>query len=251
MSEDTYPGELNNPQSLNLYVYVVNNPLRYVDPSGYIPTVLEAARMAQHIYGATEDDIQSQTRMDGGWTIIDIMTNDEGLKMGVYSRLKKDGATEYSLVNKGTTTWGDWGNNFQQPIGFSTDMEDSIEKSIAFVNAHKDDEVTMVGHSKGGAEATANAVANNKNAITFNTALVHLYAYGLSKGDYTATMTHYVVEGEILNYIFTAPSIGKTVYLPQQHKIKWWHASLYITNQRIKNHSMNSVINALEEADYN
>lgn len=226
VSEYTYPGELHNPQSLNLYTYVQNNPLRYVDPSGYIPTVLEAAR-------------------------IDIMTNDEGLKMGGYSRLKKDGATVYSLVNKGTTTWGDWGNNFQQLIGFSADMEDSIEKSIAFVNAHKDDEVTMVGHSKGGAEATANAVANNKNAITFNTALVHLYAYGLSKGDYTATMTHYVVEGEILNYIFTAPSIGKTVYLPQQHKIKWWHASLYITNQRIKNHSMNSVINALEEADYN
>ncbi|MNW39517.1 hypothetical protein D3C74_166070 [compost metagenome] len=130
-------------------------------------------------------------------------------------------------------------------------MEDSIEKSTAFVNAHKDNEITMVGHSKGGAEATANAVANNKNAITFNTALVHLYAYGLSKSGYTATMTHYVVKGEILNYIFTAPSIGKTVYLPQQHKIKWWHASLYVTNQRIKNHSMKSVINALEEAGYN
>ncbi|MNI59145.1 hypothetical protein D3C73_1142900 [compost metagenome] len=56
---------------------------------------------------------------------------------------------------------------------------------------------------------------------------------------------------EGIDNAFTAPSIGKTVYLPQQHKIKWWHASLYKTNQRIKNHSMNSVINALEEAGYN
>ncbi|MNP06257.1 hypothetical protein D3C76_982320 [compost metagenome] len=171
--------------------------------------------------------------------------------MGVYSRFKDDGTTEYSLVNKGTTTAGDWGNNFQQPLGFSTDMEDSIKKSTTFVNAHKDNEITMVRHSKGGAEATANAVASNKNAITFNTALVHLYAYDLSKSSYTANMTHYVVKGEILNHIFTAPSIGKTVYLPQQHKIKWWHNGWYVNNQRIKNHSMDSVINALKEGGYN
>jgi RHS repeat-associated protein len=37
ISEDTYEGELNNPLSLNLYTYVENNPLRYVDPSGHKP----------------------------------------------------------------------------------------------------------------------------------------------------------------------------------------------------------------------
>ncbi len=35
ISEDTYQGELNNPQTLNLYIYVQNNPLIYVDPSGH------------------------------------------------------------------------------------------------------------------------------------------------------------------------------------------------------------------------
>src|SRR5690606_32444263 len=34
ITEDTYPGELANPQSQNLYLYVVNNPLRYIDPTG-------------------------------------------------------------------------------------------------------------------------------------------------------------------------------------------------------------------------
>ncbi len=31
---DTVKGRLSNPQSLNLYVYTLNNPLKYVDPSG-------------------------------------------------------------------------------------------------------------------------------------------------------------------------------------------------------------------------
>ena len=36
MSEDTYEGDIWSPQNLNWYVYVENNPLRYVDPSGNI-----------------------------------------------------------------------------------------------------------------------------------------------------------------------------------------------------------------------
>jgi RHS repeat-associated protein len=35
ISEDTYEGEIENPQSLNMYVYVANNPLEYVDPTGH------------------------------------------------------------------------------------------------------------------------------------------------------------------------------------------------------------------------
>jgi RHS repeat-associated protein len=34
ISEDTVEGELTNPLSLNLYTYVENNPLIYVDSSG-------------------------------------------------------------------------------------------------------------------------------------------------------------------------------------------------------------------------
>ncbi|MEQ7053036.1 polymorphic toxin-type HINT domain-containing protein, partial [Paenibacillaceae sp. P-4] len=36
INEDTYEGEIKNPLSLNLYTYVKNNPLKYVDPSGHI-----------------------------------------------------------------------------------------------------------------------------------------------------------------------------------------------------------------------
>jgi len=37
ISQDTYEGQLDNPLSLNLYTYVENNPLRYVDPTGNAP----------------------------------------------------------------------------------------------------------------------------------------------------------------------------------------------------------------------
>lgn len=36
MSKDTYLGTLNDPLSQNLYAYVGNNPVVYVDPSGYL-----------------------------------------------------------------------------------------------------------------------------------------------------------------------------------------------------------------------
>jgi RHS repeat-associated protein len=35
ISEDTYKGDITNPLSLNLYTYVHNNPLIYIDPSGH------------------------------------------------------------------------------------------------------------------------------------------------------------------------------------------------------------------------
>ncbi|MET3211345.1 UNVERIFIED_CONTAM: RHS repeat-associated protein [Paenibacillus sp. PvR008] len=33
INEDTYEGDIKNPLSLNLYIYVSNNPLIYVDPT--------------------------------------------------------------------------------------------------------------------------------------------------------------------------------------------------------------------------
>ncbi|WP_372010394.1 RHS repeat domain-containing protein [Paenibacillus chitinolyticus] len=36
INEDTYEGQLDNPLSLNLYTYVMNNPLTHVDPSGHV-----------------------------------------------------------------------------------------------------------------------------------------------------------------------------------------------------------------------
>jgi RHS repeat-associated protein len=53
ISEDAYKGDLWNPQSQNLYVYVANNPLKYVDPSGNdYREVLIWGRTGKHTYNS-------------------------------------------------------------------------------------------------------------------------------------------------------------------------------------------------------
>lgn len=124
------------------------DPLRYIDPSGHIPTPMEAAKMAKHIYNTKSGDLS------GGWTFSRPITGGDNMVMEVYYRVKYNGTIEYALVNKGSDlTWSDWKNNIQQPFGNSADMKASIEESSYFVANHNYSEITMVGHSKGGAEA--------------------------------------------------------------------------------------------------
>ncbi|MCY9765435.1 polymorphic toxin-type HINT domain-containing protein, partial [Paenibacillus alvei] len=56
VNEDTYEGELGNPLTLNLYTYVQNNPLKYIDPSGnrYIPSEMNSILKATMKVTSTE-----------------------------------------------------------------------------------------------------------------------------------------------------------------------------------------------------
>jgi len=202
-------------------------------PAVDCPTLSEAADIADHIYG------KKGAELSGGWELVDVYSPEgTGLRMGVYARVGADGKTEYVIANKGSSTWGNWGDNAKQLFGNSPDMTKSIEYATAFVKNHPDADITFVGHSKGGAEAAANAVATNRNAILFNPASVNLRAIGLNSATYTGNMTAYIVKNEPLNFLFGGISkpIGSVVYLPQQ---SWWNP-LY-------NHSMAGVKKAINE----
>jgi RHS repeat-associated protein len=199
------------------------------------PTLSEAADIADHVYG------KEGAELSGGWELVDVYSPEgTGLRMGVYARVGADGTTEYVIANAGTefTNLKHWKNNVQQPFGASPDMRESIDYATKFVKRNPNANITFVGHSKGGAEAAANAVATNRNAILFNPATVNLGAYGLNRSTYAGKMTAYIVKGEILNDIFGPISkpIGSIVYLPQQ---SWWNP--------VYNHSMAAVKKAINE----
>ncbi|TCL53579.1 DUF2974 family protein, partial [Hydrogenispora ethanolica] len=211
----------------------VDSPAIYPDNGGG-PSLSEAADIADDVYTGQEGKVLS-----GGWTLIDVYSpKGTGLRMGVYARVGADGNTEYVIANKGTSSLGNWGDNIKQFFGASVDMKKSVAYATAFVKNHPDADITFVGHSKGGAEAAANAVATKKyNAILFNPASVNLKAIGLNSSDYRGNMTAYIVKNEPLNFLFGGISkpIDNVVYLPQQS----WNP-LY-------NHSMAGVKKAISE----
>ena len=227
---------------LNWYAYCNNNPVMFVDPSGEKPTVEEAALMVQDLYSDFDDDIY--VTLLGGWSREKTIRK-LGMYMGVYLRVNDDGNVEYSLVSKGSLTeffgddwlqtYSDWINNIRGPFGASYDIRAGIKEAQKFVKKHSGNEITFVGHSKGGAEASANALATNKNAILFNPMSINTLAYGLRPSNYTANMTAYIVKGEALNNIFGKffkPS-GNLVYLPSQY------------DSSVDNHSMSAIIKYL------
>ncbi|MBU5676150.1 hypothetical protein KQI88_06950 [Alkaliphilus sp. MSJ-5] len=196
-----------------------------------------------------------------GWYLVDKKGDVDGsLEIGIYEKMRLDGTYEYAFANAGSSKFKeekeDWYENGLQLFGASQDLKDSVRYSEQFVEditaIDENAIITFVGHSKGGAEAAANAVANNKNAILFNPATVNLKAYGLDSSEYTASMIAYIVEGDILNTVegwFSKP-IESVVDLPIQYPVNTWNPKRNIDNG-IKNHSMDAVKDAIKEREEN
>ena len=257
---------------LNWYVYGNNNPVYFVDFWGLAPTREEAAAMADHIYGDYNmGKAGKSSRTVAGWRLIDVWYGRETMKMGIYIKDGEDwtNPTEYSVVFKGSIiewnmeTVTVWKNNVEQFLSpKSADMWDAINYSRGFVDS-RSQEITFIGHSKGGAEALAAAVATGKNAIVFNPAIPNFAAYNLSADNYSGNAVSYIVKGEALNQLFGAPGVGTIEPLPTQYiplkQVYTWPTPKNLVARSItqkivtisqvrcavKNHLMDAVISGL------
>ncbi len=226
------------------------------DPRIYLPSIKTAATIAQDIYGA---DMEKDNRapkdivLDKKWKVMDIVEGRQGMKMGIY--IKKDddelNPSEYIIVFKGSSNIFekpmDWVNNAERHFSSkSADMWDAINCAQGFSDYAGDTKITFVGHSKGGAEAAAAAVATNRNAILFNPANTNLKDYGLDSNDYTGIMVQYVVENEILSRTGIGPVSPtriptiRTVFIEQQEHM------YTVLDESIENHQMTAVMRGLD-----
>lgn len=233
---------------LNWYVYANNNPIMFFDPFGLAPTTKEAAEMADHIYHWDQNN-DKKDRIVSGWRLIDVWWGRESMKMGIYIRNSDDweNPSEYVIVFKGTDNLQNWVNNAEAYLSSkSADMWDAINYSKGFVGSHSQ-EITFVGHSKGGGEAIAAAIATNKNAITFNAANFNFSKYGLTETNKSGIKNYYV-DGEVLSAAIGYARFGTTQpLLPTQY----WTVDWSIFGREIKipapikNHYMDAVKRAL------
>ena len=72
MTEDSYRGEIMNPETGHLYVYCANNPVNYVDPSGHfaiaVPVLVKLVLVGGtviYVSYSTWKDHSPKTRYDG------------------------------------------------------------------------------------------------------------------------------------------------------------------------------------------
>lgn len=128
----------------------------------------------------------------------------DGLDMATYYT-EIDGKMHIVVVNIGSDvthtkeTLDDWADNFTQVIGFSDEMRKSIKKADELKKKYPNAIITFAGYSKGGAEAAANAVATNMDAVLFNPSSASFGLYGLKLKNYTGEMVSYIMDGEILS----------------------------------------------------
>ena len=239
---------------MNWYAYCYNNPLTLIDPFGLAPTDQEAAAIADHIYqNIPLSDVNDPAgnralRTIEGWRLIDIWYGRESMKMGIYIRDSDNWAnpTEYVIAFKGTDNFQNWLNNAEAYLSSkSADMWDAINYSKGFVSSHSQ-EITFVGHSKGGGEAIAAATATNKNAITFNAANFNFGAYGLTETNKSGIKNYYV-SGDGLSAAIGVARYGTTYWLSTQDWMINWNIFGWEINipDPIGNHSMNAIRRAL------
>lgn len=141
--------------------------------------VKDYARIAAHVYGNRENSILPESWVALGSKFESIVLDDEksGLQAALYA--KPGPRTEYVYAIAGTkgAEFNDWKANIGNIAGISDQYDRAGEIAVKLADAIGKENLTMVGHSKGGAQAAYCALNTGCPAITFNPAGLGLYKF--------------------------------------------------------------------------
>jgi hypothetical protein len=144
------------------------------------PSMTELAKLAANVYGNDTPPagfrIASPTRI-AELGLTSSMLNpggDSQFRAQVYVR-EVNGKDQYVIAMRGTRADNstDWGTNFQQAAGASSDHYTRALEIGKVLARRPDTNITITGHSLGGGLAAATAIASGHNAVTFNAAGLH------------------------------------------------------------------------------
>ncbi len=252
-----------NPQ-FSPYTYCGGDPVNFGVYDGCKPNEYAAALMAALVYGEDNKDYQEALEKEGWFssTIVDesVLCNEgifgTGLRSAVYEhRLKNGEVDEYAMAFAGTDKYSvaDWANNVVQLAGLSPQYYDAISKAKDVHTLVGGAELTFVGHSLGGGEATAASMATGDASITFNPAAVTDYTLSVNgiNGNSAAQIDNYVAIGDYM------PSIGIRLGGDVLNNIQSNAANLQLRGRMhavytgfMPTHSMKTMVDAIKTQFY-
>ena len=172
---------------------------------------------------------------------------------GLYSRINPDNyEVEYALAFAGT--YFECSNrgvasameDILQLGGISEDMNLAISVGTDLVEKYGSQEITMVGHSKGGAEAVGASLATGRNAKTYNPAKVNATKLG-KKGN--PSIINFIVKGEILSQLDIGGEInGNRIEVNYIGEIRYLETSENLNF--LQKHSIDTIIEILKDNKY-
>lgn len=162
--------------------------------------VKDYARIAAHVYGNRDDSILPNSWVALGSKFESIVLDDEksGLQAALY--VKQDSKPEYVYAIAGTkgADFKDWIANLGQVTGISDQYDRAGEIAVKLADELGAENLTMVGHSKGGGQAAYCALNTGCPAITFNPAGLGLYKFNHDP-DIHPEINSYVMIADPLN----------------------------------------------------
>lgn len=157
---------------------------------------------------------------------------------------ENNGVKEYAYVYAGTNSWEDVIEDITQMIGLTTQYSKAIENAKILSSELVGFELTFVGHSLGGGEATAASMVTGRAAITFNPAVI---------SPATKLMNGLSGYANVTNYISASPEIlgGQIIvdYITRLQSLVGLYApgnTHLISVGFYPSHSIDGIINALK-----